>query len=610
MDALDRRVGHAFGPQAFGPLRVRAARAHRADVAGGRPERDLQDRHVELVVVGQHADRRALVDRRAREEAVRPLDDELVDVGEALARHELFARVADGHMETEEAADRRDRSRVVDGAEDVHPRSWRERLDEDVFVSYPNECALAAGEELARRAVESTVGLGIPEDELLAAGLAARDGDCERGRALGLDRVAKRDDELGCERVDEDVNRAPAREADLERLLVGDPVAHEPRRPAREDVLRLVIDGGLDAAARNRSRDVPSLRDREHGARLARRGAFRLDDGRGRGAKPVSNPPLERRQNVPHNAPRWCSRTCELTPVRPYDARVRFSSPEELEQALRGESYLADHGLTTAIFLALAMRRPLLLEGEAGVGKTEVAKTLARVLDAELIRLQCYEGIDAGQALYEWDYARQLLYARALQAGDLDVERRVSELYGAEFLVERPLLRALRAGPRAVLLIDELDRADDEFDAFLLELLSDYSVTVPELGTIAADEPPVVVVTSNRTRELHDALKRRCLYHWIEFPDLEREVEIIRLRAPGVAEPLAASVAAAVASLRELDLVKRPGVAEAIDWAQALAVLGAERIEDGNVRETLGWAVKNRDDLRRVDAALPAIVRE
>ena len=296
--------------------------------------------------------------------------------------------------------------------------------------------------------------------------------------------------------------------------------------------------------------------------------------------------------------------------MRPYDARVRFSSPEELEQALRGESYLADHGLTTAIFLALAMRRPLLLEGEAGVGKTEVAKTLARVLDAELIRLQCYEGIDAGQALYEWDYARQLLYARALQAGDLDVERRVSELYGAEFLVERPLLRALRAGPRAVLLIDELDRADDEFDAFLLELLSDYSVTVPELGTIAADEPPVVVVTSNRTRELHDALKRRCLYHWIEFPDLEREVEIIRLRAPGVAEPLAASVAAAVASLRELDLVKRPGVAEAIDWAQALAVLGAERIEDGNVRETLGWAVKNRDDLRRVDAALPAIVRE
>jgi MoxR-like ATPase len=296
--------------------------------------------------------------------------------------------------------------------------------------------------------------------------------------------------------------------------------------------------------------------------------------------------------------------------VRPYDASVRFSSPAELEQALRGESYLADHGLATAIFLALAMRRPLLLEGEAGVGKTEVAKTLARVLDAELIRLQCYEGIDAAQALYEWDYARQLLYARALQAGEVDVERRVSELYGPEFLVERPLLRALRAGPGAVLLIDELDRADDEFDAFLLELLSDYSVTVPELGTIAADEPPAVVVTSNRTRELHDALKRRCLYHWIEFPDLEREIEIIRLRAPDVAGPLAASVAAAVASLRELDLVKRPGVAEAIDWAQALAVLGAERVEGGNARETLGWAVKNRDDLRRVEAALPEIVRE
>jgi MoxR-like ATPase len=289
---------------------------------------------------------------------------------------------------------------------------------------------------------------------------------------------------------------------------------------------------------------------------------------------------------------------------------VRFSSAAELEQALRRASYLPDHGLATAIFLALAMRRPLLLEGEAGVGKTEVAKTLARVLDAELIRLQCYEGIDAAQALYEWDYARQLLYARALQAGEVDVERRVAELYGPEFLVERPLLRAIRAGSRAVLLIDELDRADDEFDAFLLELLSDYSVTVPEIGTIAAEEPPVVVVTSNRTRELHDALKRRCLYHWIEFPDVEREVEIIRLRAPDVSERLAGSVAGAVASLRGLDLLKRPGVAEAIDWAQALAVLGAERVEDRNARETLGWAVKNRDDLHRVEAALPEIVRE
>src|SRR5262249_31603432 len=196
------------------------------------------------------------------------------------------------------------------------------------------------------------------------------------------------------------------------------------------------------------------------------------------------------------------------------------------------------------------MERPLLLEGEAGVGKTEVAKTLTGLLGAELIRLQCYEGIDASQALYEWDYARQLLYARTLQAGELDPQARAAELYGPEFLVERPLLRAIRAGSGAVLLVDELDRADDEFEAFLLELLSDYSVTVPELGTIAAAEPPVVIVTSNRTRELHDALKRRCLYHWIEFPDVARETEIVRLRAPEVPERLARSVAEAVARLR------------------------------------------------------------
>ena len=287
-----------------------------------------------------------------------------------------------------------------------------------------------------------------------------------------------------------------------------------------------------------------------------------------------------------------------------------FRSVDELETALREASYLPDRGLATAIFLALAMRRPLLLEGEAGVGKTEVAKTLARILDAELIRLQCYEGIDSAQALYEWDYARQLLYARALQAGEIDAANRVDELYGAEFLVERPLLRAVRKGAASVLLVDELDRGDDEFDAFLLEVLSDYTVTVPELGTIAAEEPPVVVVTSNRTRELHDALKRRCLYHWIDFPDLEREVEIVRLRAPGVSDRLAGSVAAAVAGLRELDLVKPPGVAEAIDWAQALGVLGAERVDAPNAQETLGWVVKNRDDLRRVDAALPGLLGE
>src|SRR5918996_1084318 len=220
---------------------------------------------------------------------------------------------------------------------------------------------------------------------------------------------------------------------------------------------------------------------------------------------------------------------------------------------------------------------------------------------AALVRLQCHEGIDASQALYEWDYARQLLYARALQTGEVDVGARVAQLYGPDFLLERPLLRALRAGDGAVLLIDEVDRADDEFEAFLLEVLSDFQVTIPEIGTVSADAPPTVVITSNRTRELHDALKRRCLYHWIEFPDLEREVAIIRLRAPAASEPLARSVAEAVARLRGLDLVKPPGAAEAIDWAQALSHLGADSAEGQAGRETLGWAVKNREDLRRVE---------
>jgi MoxR-like ATPase len=289
---------------------------------------------------------------------------------------------------------------------------------------------------------------------------------------------------------------------------------------------------------------------------------------------------------------------------------VELASVEDVERALREQDYLPDRGLATAIYLALAMGRPLLLEGEAGVGKTEVAKTLATVRDAELIRLQCYEGIDAHEALYEWDYSRQLLYVRALQAGEVDARQRIEELYGPEFLLERPLLRAVRAGSSAVLLVDELDRADDEFEAFLLEVLSEFAVTVPELGTIAAADPPAVVVTSNRTRELNDALKRRCLYHWIDFPDLEREVAIIRLRAPGVSEALARSVAAAVSRLRALDLVKPPGVAEAIDWAQALALLGAKSVDGQSSvsEETLGWAVKNYDDLHRAREALPALL--
>jgi MoxR-like ATPase len=281
---------------------------------------------------------------------------------------------------------------------------------------------------------------------------------------------------------------------------------------------------------------------------------------------------------------------------------VPFGSVDEVERALADADYLPDRGLATAVYLATATRRPLLLEGEAGVGKTEVAKTLARVLAAELIRLQCYEGIDSAQALYEWDYARQLLYARAVQEGE--VRERLADLYGLEFLIERPLLRALRAGSDAVLLVDEVDRADDEFEAFLLEVLSDFSVTVPEIGTIAAAEPPVVVVTSNRTRELHDALKRRCLYHWIDFPALEREVAIVRLRVPEVSEALARSVAEAVSRLRALELAKPPGVAEAIDWARALEILGADGADGDAARDTLGWAVKNVEDLRRAEAEL------
>ncbi len=281
---------------------------------------------------------------------------------------------------------------------------------------------------------------------------------------------------------------------------------------------------------------------------------------------------------------------------------MRFTAVDEVERAFRAASYLPDRGLATAIYLALAMRRPLLLEGEPGVGKTEVAKTLAPVLGAELVRLQCYEGIDAAQALYEWDYARQLLHART--GGEQD-------LYGPEFLVERPLLRAIRAGSAVVLLVDELDRADDEFEAFLLEVLSDFQITVPEIGTIQAKRRPVVILTSNRTRELHDALKRRALFHWIDHPSLEREVEIVRLRVPGVPERLALQAAAFVQGLRRLDLEKPPGVAETIDWAQALAALGSHELDPDLVESTLGSVLKHHEDLQAVrDAALADLLEE
>ena len=284
-------------------------------------------------------------------------------------------------------------------------------------------------------------------------------------------------------------------------------------------------------------------------------------------------------------------------------------SPEELERVLREHGYLADRGLSVSIFLAMRMGRPLLLEGEPGVGKTEVARTLASITGAELIRLQCYEGIDAAQALYEWDYARQMLHARLIQAGELSGDGRVAQLYGAEFLLERPLLKAVRAGAGAVLLVDELDRADDEFEAFLLETLSDNAVTIPELGTVTGLGAPLVVITSNRTRELHDALKRRCLYHWLDYPDLEREVAIIRARAPEVSPALARSVADTVQKLRGLELIKKPGAAESIDWARALAALGIGSVEAEVARMTLGAALKNRDDLHTVEAALPDLLK-
>ena len=267
---------------------------------------------------------------------------------------------------------------------------------------------------------------------------------------------------------------------------------------------------------------------------------------------------------------------------------------------LREGGYLADRGLSTALFVALSLGRPILLEGEVGVGKTEIAKALAQVLDRRLIRLQCYEGIDTHQALYEWDYARQMLAIRALSEQQLADDGSVDALFGPRFLLERPLLDAVRTGAGAVLLVDEVDRADDEFEAFLLELLSDFQITIPEIGTIVAEQPPLVVLTSNRTRELHDALKRRCLYHWVGFPSPERELEIVQVRAPEVSRSLAEAAVAAVHRLREMDLAKPPGVAETIDWVRTLEVVGAERLEPEVAADTLGAVIKDRDDLDQV----------
>jgi MoxR-like ATPase len=281
------------------------------------------------------------------------------------------------------------------------------------------------------------------------------------------------------------------------------------------------------------------------------------------------------------------------------------SSPADVFEALSAYGYIPDEGLATSVYLAMVLNRPLLLEGEAGVGKTEVAKVLSRWTSGELIRLQCYEGIDVSQAVYDWDYSKQLLHLRASEAtGEslgLTTSALEQQLYHERFLLKRALLRAIDHHHEAppVLLIDEVDRADDEFEAYLLEVLSEYAITIPELGRFAAIRPPLVVLTSNRTRDVHDALKRRCLYHWVEHPDFEREVRIVRMRVPQALERLARQVAGAVEALRGLNLYKPPGVAETIDWAQALAAVGVTELDERSVSATLGTVLKYREDQER-----------
>jgi MoxR-like ATPase len=288
-------------------------------------------------------------------------------------------------------------------------------------------------------------------------------------------------------------------------------------------------------------------------------------------------------------------------------------SPAELAAALRSTGYLADDGLATAAYLAMQMNRPLFCEGEPGTGKTALAQALAQVLDAELIRLQCHDGIDASQALYDWDFPRQLLHLRALEAAasatgeTLDADAVEASLYDPRFLLARPILRALQTSP-SVLLIDEVDRADDEFEAFLLEVLTEHAVSIPEVGEIRAKEPPLVVLTSNRTREVHDALKRRCLYLWLDHPDLQREIQILHSRLPGIPERLAAQVAGAVRKLRQSDLLKPPGVAETIDWARALQLVGARHLDVDTAAATLGAVLKYREDADRVRAQLHTLL--
>ncbi len=286
-----------------------------------------------------------------------------------------------------------------------------------------------------------------------------------------------------------------------------------------------------------------------------------------------------------------------------------MNSIDEVMQALQARDYIAERGLATAIFLALKLKKPLFLEGEAGVGKTEVAKVLSAILNAELIRMQCYEGLDINTAVYEWNYTRQMLQIRLLEAQGAATNEALREIFSPEFLIKRPLLQAIEDSRDAppVLLIDELDRADEEFEAFLLELLSDWQVTVPEVGTLKAAHPPIVVLTSNRTREIHDALKRRCIYYWIDYPSLDKELKIVQAKVPGVSESLARKIVMFVQDLRKLELYKVPGVAETIDWAAALTALNQRDLEAQTVDDTLGVILKYQDDVQQVQGA---VVRE
>jgi len=280
----------------------------------------------------------------------------------------------------------------------------------------------------------------------------------------------------------------------------------------------------------------------------------------------------------------------------------QLTTIEDVQKAMFAQRYIADRSLATTVFLALKRRKPLLLEGEPGVGKTEIAKVLANMLETRLIRLQCYEGIDINTAVYEWNYTRQMLHIRLMEAQSNTRESELKEIFGPDFLIQRPLLQAIDATntQAPVLLIDELDRSDEEFEAYLLELLSDFQITIPEIGTISAKEPPIVVITSNRTREIHDALRRRCLYYWIDFPSLEKEYSIVMARMPDTPERLAKQVCAFVQELRGADLFKAPGVAETLDWLSSLLALNQLELVEGSVRETLGALLKYQDDILKI----------